>query len=506
MKKSGRKNIAIVCLACMSGIILLEVFFLFSFYRKQVMGLPEVNETVWSSILGAADGRIILNHTQPSISQEFTVIHENPEKIILFFYHCDEPQSGILHIRLKDEKGIVYNEGEVDLAWYNEDVLCYILEVESELQKGRQYFLEVSVTDIGENYIEVGSTADPSKPAVYKNFDDGTTFFVGIEYTYKDDTLLKKNLTGMIVRFSVVDLAIIGIILTWLTLGIAGKKRVAAAVTVIIGIVVLAGVFGYIIWPGYREKNAWHNRYSFIAHAMGGMDGHQYLNCLEAFEKSYEGGHKVFEVDFAITSDGEVVLKHDWEKAHGLPEFENGYIPTHDEFMSAKIWGKYTTMDLYSLFNLMIEHKDIYIMTDSKEDGFGITTQQFTRVREILSEYSASEQRHIRNHLIVQIYNDDMYTAVENAFGADNYLYTIYKKGGTDKIEEVLRFSKNHDIPVITMPYTWWSEDVERQIHSEGLKVYLHTLNKPEDIADYSEKGIDGFYTDEPEISLLQAE
>ena len=52
-----------------------------------------------------------------------------------------------------------------------------------------------------------------------------------------------------------------------------------------------------------------------ISHAMGGIGGTNYSNCLEAFNENYAEGHRVFEVDIELTSDGRMVLWHDWKRA-----------------------------------------------------------------------------------------------------------------------------------------------------------------------------------------------
>lgn len=52
-----------------------------------------------------------------------------------------------------------------------------------------------------------------------------------------------------------------------------------------------------------------------LCHAMGAIGTDTYTNSLEAFEASYRAGFRTFEVDLLMTSDGEVVLMHDWNKA-----------------------------------------------------------------------------------------------------------------------------------------------------------------------------------------------
>ena len=38
------------------------------------------------------------------------------------------------------------------------------------------------------------------------------------------------------------------------------------------------------------------------------------------------------------------------------------------------------------------------------------------------------------------------------------------------------------------------------------MKIYLHTLNDAAEIADYTQKGVDGFYTDVTDLNELEKE
>ena len=55
-----------------------------------------------------------------------------------------------------------------------------------------------------------------------------------------------------------------------------------------------------------------------IAHALGGLEGYSYLNCLECFEYGYKRGFRFFEMDFLETSDGKLVGMHNgFEEKNG---------------------------------------------------------------------------------------------------------------------------------------------------------------------------------------------
>lgn len=49
-----------------------------------------------------------------------------------------------------------------------------------------------------------------------------------------------------------------------------------------------------------------------VMHGLGQLSGTSVLNCREGFDRYYTRGARVFEVDLRMTSDGQVVLRHDW--------------------------------------------------------------------------------------------------------------------------------------------------------------------------------------------------
>ncbi len=54
-----------------------------------------------------------------------------------------------------------------------------------------------------------------------------------------------------------------------------------------------------------------------ITHAGGLLNGVAYTNSLEALEANYAAGRRIFEIDLIETSDGEIVLGHDWDDFEG---------------------------------------------------------------------------------------------------------------------------------------------------------------------------------------------
>ena len=96
-----------------------------------------------------------------------------------------------------------------------------------------------------------------------------------------------------------------------------------------------------------------------IVHAGGLLDGVPYTNSLEALNANYAAGRRVFEVDFELTSDGVLVLAHDWD-AYG------GWAPSHNAFLAA---GPHTHLDFAGFVVWIAEVcGDCRIVTDPKID------------------------------------------------------------------------------------------------------------------------------------------
>ncbi len=73
-----------------------------------------------------------------------------------------------------------------------------------------------------------------------------------------------------------------------------------------------------------QSDDEWFASAPYIAHALGGIDGHAYTNSLDALLLNYKNGHRVFEADISITSDGAAVLAHDWAHFYSISNMQGG--------------------------------------------------------------------------------------------------------------------------------------------------------------------------------------
>lgn len=457
----------------------------------------EKSVTLWSSLEGQAGSRYAVNQQSPVMSQTFVNQHEQLNEIVVFFYNCQATDSGRVYTRIKDGQGKIYYEYVFEPFYMDVDTFCLTAHPEegTVFAEDEEYIIEISVENMeADDYIEVGTTINASKPSVFKELEDGSTLFTKLDYTYIDTRGLENNIKTIAMICVAADVLLI---LVYMWIAMRRKKTVGAVI--LAGAVVLVAV---VVSKYYIASHKWYAQNAYVVHAMGSIDGKSYSNSGEAFELSYQGGHKVFEVDFAMTSDNEIVLKHDWTNSHGLPEFENGTIPTLAEFKEAKIWNQYTTLDIEDLLQLMVEYPDIYIVTDSKSSNYKDVVAQFTRIAEVLQNYSESQRKSIMKRFIIQIYNDDMYAGIESIIHFDNYIYTLYQRG-CENLDALGEFCVENEIPVIVLPYNWWTEEIDAKLRSYGLEVWIHTLNQKEDIAMFRDKGIDGVYTDVADLDEL---
>ena len=233
-----------------------------------------------------------------------------------------------------------------------------------------------------------------------------------------------------------------------------------------------------------------------IAHAGGGIEEDNYTNSLEAFEASYEKGMKTIELDFLVTSDNRMVCWHDWDEPVS-DEYEVDQVLSEEEFMSARIKGKYTPLSLEDVFGLMKKYEDVYIITDTKHYRWGEIVADFQVLYETAER---TDSIGVLDRMIVQLYNHDMYDAVEAIYHFPNYILTMYhyridECDGPDFVEHC-RFCRNKGIKGITMWEKWLTPSNIEIAKQHGVPLYVHTVNDRDMLETDEALGVSGFYTD----------
>ncbi|MDO4812918.1 MAG: glycerophosphodiester phosphodiesterase family protein [Eubacteriales bacterium] len=232
-----------------------------------------------------------------------------------------------------------------------------------------------------------------------------------------------------------------------------------------------------------------------VAHGMGATDSVPILNCLEGFVQSYGDGVRVFEADLRMTSDGHVVLRHDW-RGKLQEDISETNIPTLAEFLSKPINGQYTPLSFRDLLTLMEQYPDICIITDTKFVNEEEVTHQF---RAMLWDAYETGLTYLFDRMVIQVYTPLMYTVVDNLYPFPHYIFTLYYTGFScteGDFREKAEFCKENGIMGITMWDYWWSGDYTPIAQENGICVYAHTVNDAESAQSLLGSGISAVYSD----------
>ncbi|WP_409341675.1 phosphatidylinositol-specific phospholipase C/glycerophosphodiester phosphodiesterase family protein [Paenibacillus sp. MBLB4367] len=241
-------------------------------------------------------------------------------------------------------------------------------------------------------------------------------------------------------------------------------------------------------WTGYR----------MIAHAMGGINGHDYTNSYEAFLVNYEKGHRVFEVDLILTEDGKLAARHDWLAYTAdllqpeLPEEKKGVSLTLRDFKGTPILEKYKALSFKDIVKMMQQYPDIYLVTDTKETDPVLVTEQFRLIKEGAEAVDPA----ILNRIIPELYTEDMVKTVMDIYPFPNKLYSLYQSSDPD--EEILRFVRENGIQTVAMPVerAQMMPELMQGLNDLAVKTYVHSVNSEEEIRAMTALGVYGVYTD----------
>ena len=235
--------------------------------------------------------------------------------------------------------------------------------------------------------------------------------------------------------------------------------------------------------------------YPVAAHAMGQIDGYTGTNSLEAFQYNYARGYRLFECDLAMTSDGEVVLRHDW--SGGMQEgVDPQHIPTAEEFAHIPLYGQYTPLTFLDLLGLLAAYPDAYFILDGKDTDARAVTEQYTAMVE---EAEAWGMLHLFDRFIVQLYSPEMQDTVEAVHHFDHYLLTLYQTpfyGEADILEGYVLACQRRGIEGIVMWHFLYTPDLIPVLADSGIRVWLHTVNDAAQARRYLDEGAWGVYSD----------
>lgn len=287
---------------------------------------------------------------------------------------------------------------------------------------------------------------------------------------------------------------------------------------IIIGLVlVLAVLCGIIYWCGKnsvsKEKIMKNYRSTladsrYMLHALGGMNGtDSYTNSIDALEKNYADGYRLFEVDVNLTSDHKVVLVHGWNKKDykqriGMENYnqekadEKGrYVPDYDEFMQFRIMGKYKASSFGELMDFMRKHRDMYVMIDVGNRTYDDTCD----IYQAMVDAADSDDR-VLQRLIVGGHTKDMISAVKSTY--DFSLYNLYfaaeskREPDLTAPEDFIAYCDENDITSFSVAGSVYTQEVASVLDKSDLICYVFTVNDAAEAEKFFNMGVEITGTD----------
>lgn len=244
----------------------------------------------------------------------------------------------------------------------------------------------------------------------------------------------------------------------------------------------------------YWNLQPYYKKNKYIAHALGAIDELDYTNSKEALEYSYSMGYRLMEIDLLYTSDEHLVCRHKWSDK--LEDgFSENYIPDYQAFMSSKIYGKYTTLDIEAIIRFAMEHPDVYFITDTKSSELEVS-----EILEVIQDTSKKlEYEEFNRQFIVQFYNYEEYENINANYSFQNYIFTLYRMKGELKengVDNILDYCISNNIKVITLPKEYATKEICEQLKQNGITIYAHTVNSRKVWFDLQLRGVNGIYSD----------
>ena len=188
-----------------------------------------------------------------------------------------------------------------------------------------------------------------------------------------------------------------------------GKRLTALAMAAMLGVSAVQPVFAA----------DWQSANPLIAHALGEADGKIETNSKEAFITSWQNGFRVVEGDFTYTSDGVLVVRHDFEADGSYYRLEiepNGNLVMDSKtYVETPAVYEQTPMTAVDLLYLMVEYPDMYLVTDTKDTDKATVQRQFRDLKNIATNIGAPE---VLDRIIPQIYNKEMLNWVKETLPA----------------------------------------------------------------------------------------
>lgn len=218
-----------------------------------------------------------------------------------------------------------------------------------------------------------------------------------------------------------------------------------------------------------------------IAHAGGALNGESYTNSIDALEAN-KSNFRLFEMDLAFTSDGELVCSHDWD--HYPVQIFGKRLespPTLAEFVALTAQNvRFTNCTLDTLVVWLDQNPGTFIVTDVKVDNVRSLAHIAQRYPRYVTRFKP------------QIYNMREYSDVRD-LGFEDIILTIYNWSADDDV--IVEATRGTKLFAVTVPH-FRAPFIAKKLKEAGNRVYAHTINTRETLDKLRWFQVDEVYTD----------
>ncbi len=248
-----------------------------------------------------------------------------------------------------------------------------------------------------------------------------------------------------------------------------------------------------------EESNNYFAENGIVCHAGGVMEGYSVTNSLEAFNNSYENGHRFFEVDISMTSDGFLVCSHGWGESDYISRYlrENKmvpYQPTLEEFMNYSVGANYTTMSFEDFVEWVKTHEDIHCLLDIKL----CTYEEAKYIAE--SIYRTVGREELLTHFVMSARTPDMVKGYSDTYQFP-YMHLLYASDSERdvsiyEVADFLDFCSQYGISSFSIEAGDYTKEVADKLQVTDLKTYIYMVENSYDIQRFMDMGADFMISD----------
>jgi glycerophosphoryl diester phosphodiesterase len=235
-----------------------------------------------------------------------------------------------------------------------------------------------------------------------------------------------------------------------------------------------------------------------VAHALGAIAGVTYTNSLEALRCNHKRGFRWFEVDLALTADGELVAFHtQHERFAGLTETLDR-LP-FAEVERARYRGRFAIPRFSAVLAESRALGDVVLVTDTKS----WTPSMLEAVERTVKAASQAESP---ARLVLQSYGEKdiaSVTRLAKEIGA-GVILTLYKTRASDQVVE--KMARDNGVVAVVAQVRRFTPWLAERLHAAKIPVLVHTVNDHAQMVSLVRAGADGFYTDEYVPYAMMAE